>query len=48
MGIGYTLVVPLADVPASMAAVPEAAVVGWIEVRREGDPAVVIHPARTA
>jgi phosphoribosylformylglycinamidine cyclo-ligase len=46
MGIGYTLIVPPADAPAAMAAVAGAKVVGWIEKRGEGDPAVVIHPAR--
>ena len=46
MGIGYTLVVPLADAEKATAAVPGARVVGWIEERREGEPAVTIHPAR--
>jgi phosphoribosylformylglycinamidine cyclo-ligase len=47
MGIGYTLIVPLADAQKAMAAVDGARVIGWIEQRREGDEAVVIHPART-
>ena len=46
MGVGYTLVVPLADAGRAVAAVPGAAVVGWVEERRAGDPAVVVHPAR--
>jgi phosphoribosylformylglycinamidine cyclo-ligase len=46
MGVGYTLVVPLADAPAALAAVPEAKIVGWIEARAPEEPAVVIHPAR--
>jgi phosphoribosylformylglycinamidine cyclo-ligase len=46
MGIGYTLVVPLADVAKATAAWPEAKVIGWVEKRREGDPPIVIQPAR--
>jgi phosphoribosylformylglycinamidine cyclo-ligase len=46
MGIGYTLIVPLEDAAAAVAAVPGAFVAGWIETRHDGDPAVVIHPAR--
>jgi phosphoribosylformylglycinamidine cyclo-ligase len=46
MGIGYTLVVPVSDAPQAIAAVPGATVVGWIEARAEGEPRVVIHPAR--
>jgi phosphoribosylformylglycinamidine cyclo-ligase len=46
MGIGYTLIVPLADAAKAVAAAPGARVVGWVE-RREGDePQVLIHPAR--
>jgi len=47
MGIGYTLVVPLEDVGAALAAVPHARVVGWIEACA-GEPHVVVHPAREA
>ena len=47
MGIGFTLVVPLADAAAAKAAWPAAKIVGWIEERRAGEPAVVVHPART-
>jgi len=48
MGIGYTLVVSTADALKAIAAVPEAKVVGWIEARRDDEPRVVVHPARTA
>jgi phosphoribosylformylglycinamidine cyclo-ligase len=48
MGIGYTLIVPLAGVPAALEVAPNAAVVGWVETRRAGDPAVIVHPARSA
>jgi len=48
MGIGYTLIVPLADAARAVSAVSGARVVGWIEQRAEGDPAVVVHPARDA
>lgn len=46
MGIGYTLVVPLEDAQAAVSAAPGAKVVGWVEARSEGEPRVVIHPAR--
>jgi len=46
MGVGYTLVVPLADAPAALAAVPGAMVVGWIENRVGDEAQVVVHPAR--
>jgi phosphoribosylformylglycinamidine cyclo-ligase len=46
MGIGYTLIVPLAEAAQAVAAVAGAAVVGWIEARAEGEPAVVVHAAR--
>jgi len=46
MGIGYTCVVSLGDAQKAMLAAPGAKVVGWIEARNEGDPQVVIHPAR--
>jgi phosphoribosylformylglycinamidine cyclo-ligase len=47
MGIGYTLIVPLAQAEKAVRAVPGARVVGWIEKRGSEDPAVVIHPARS-
>lgn len=46
MGIGYTLIVPLTEAPAALAAAPGAKVVGWVETRAAGEPSVVIHPAR--
>jgi len=46
MGIGYTLIVSLAEAPRALGAVPGAFVAGWIEARGKDDPAVVIHPAR--
>lgn len=46
MGIGYTLVVPLADAPKAVQAAPGAKVIGWIETRTQGEPQVVVHPAR--
>lgn len=46
MGIGYTLVVPLADAQKAVDAVPGARIVGWIEARRADEPHVVVHPAR--
>jgi phosphoribosylformylglycinamidine cyclo-ligase len=48
MGIGFTLVMTTADAVKALRAVPEAKVVGWIEKRQPGEPAVVIHPSRTA
>jgi phosphoribosylformylglycinamidine cyclo-ligase len=46
MGIGYTLVVPLADASKAIQAADGAKVVGWIEARNAGEPQVVVHPAR--
>jgi phosphoribosylformylglycinamidine cyclo-ligase len=46
MGIGYTLVVPFTQAAAAVGAVEGAAVVGWIEARSEGEPHVIVHPAR--
>jgi phosphoribosylformylglycinamidine cyclo-ligase len=46
MGIGYTLVVPLADAPKAIQAADGAKVVGWIEARNAGEPQIVVHPAR--
>ena len=46
MGIGYTLVVPVAQAQAAVDTVPGARVVGWIEARAAGEPQVVVHPAR--
>ncbi|HEV7179777.1 MAG TPA: AIR synthase-related protein, partial [Candidatus Baltobacteraceae bacterium] len=46
MGVGYTLVVPLADAPKAVAAAPGAKVVGWIEARNGDEAQVLIHEAR--
>ncbi len=46
MGIGYTLIVSIEDAAKAIAAAPGAKVVGWIEARLEGEPHVVVHPAR--
>lgn len=46
MGIGYTLVVPLAQALQATAAVPHAKVIGWIEVRDGDESQVLVHPAR--
>lgn len=46
MGIGYTLVVPIEDAAAAVAAVPGASIVGWIEPRVGEEPAVVVYPTR--
>ena len=46
MGVGYTLVVPLADAAKAVAAAPGAFVAGWIEARRGDEPSVVVHEAR--
>jgi phosphoribosylformylglycinamidine cyclo-ligase len=48
MGIGYTLVVPLADAAKAVSAVPGAKVVGWIEARSGSEAQAVVHPARAA
>jgi len=46
MGVGYTLILPVADAERALAAAPGAKLIGWIEERREGEPAVIVHPAR--
>ncbi len=47
MGIGYTLIVPIAHAEKAVSAAPGARVVGWIERRAADDPPVVVHPARS-
>ena len=47
MGIGYTLVVPLADAQKAVAAASGAKVVGWIEARTGDEPQVLVHEARS-
>jgi len=46
MGIGFTLVVANTDAGAALEAWPGAKVIGWVEARRDGEAAVVVHPAR--
>ncbi len=46
MGIGFTLVVPLADGGKAVGAWPGAKIVGWVETRQAGEPAVIVHPPR--
>jgi phosphoribosylformylglycinamidine cyclo-ligase len=46
MGIGYTLVVPLAEAARAADVVKGATIVGWIEARTGDQPQVVIHPSR--
>ncbi len=47
MGVGYTLIVPITDVDKALAAAPGARVVGFVQPRGDGDPRVVVRPART-
>jgi phosphoribosylformylglycinamidine cyclo-ligase len=46
MGVGYTLVVPMADAQNALEAAPGARLVGRIEARIGDEPCVVIHEAR--
>ena len=46
MGVGYTLIVPFTEVDKALAAAPGARVVGFVQPRRDGDPRVVVRPAR--
>jgi phosphoribosylformylglycinamidine cyclo-ligase len=46
MGIGFTLILGTGDAVKALRAAPEAKVVGWIEARADGEPAVIVHPAR--
>ncbi len=47
MGIGYTLVVPHADANKAVDAAPGASIIGRIESRRDDEPQVVVHSARS-
>ncbi|MDB5069792.1 MAG: hypothetical protein JWM87_903 [Candidatus Eremiobacteraeota bacterium] len=47
MGVGYTLIVPIADVDKALKAAPGARVVGFVQPRRDGEPRVVVRPARS-
>lgn len=46
MGIGFTLIVPVADAANACAAVSGAKVIGWTEARHGDEKQVVVHPAR--
>jgi phosphoribosylaminoimidazole (AIR) synthetase len=46
MGLGFTVIVGFDDVERALAAVPGAKMAGWIEQRKDGEPAVIIHPPR--
>jgi phosphoribosylformylglycinamidine cyclo-ligase len=47
MGVGYTLIVPITDVDKALRAAPDARVVGFVQPRRDGEPRVIVRPART-
>ena len=47
MGVGYTLIVPFMDVAKALAAVPSAAVVGFVSPRQPDGRAVTVHAARS-
>jgi len=46
MGVGYTLIVPIADVDAALRAAVGARVVGFVQPRRDDEPRVIVRPAR--
>jgi phosphoribosylformylglycinamidine cyclo-ligase len=46
MGVGYTLIVPVTDVEKALRAAPGARVVGFVQPRRDGEPQVIVRPAR--
>ncbi|HEY5257640.1 MAG TPA: phosphoribosylformylglycinamidine cyclo-ligase [Candidatus Baltobacteraceae bacterium] len=47
MGVGFTLIVPLADAAKAAAAVRGASIVGWVEARGGDEPQAVVHPSRS-
>ena len=47
MGVGYTLIVPIAGVDAALRAAPGARVVGFVQPRSDGEPRLIVRPART-
>ena len=47
MGVGFTLILPIGDVDKALRAAAGARVVGFVQPRRDGEPRVVVHPART-
>ena len=46
MGIGYTLIVAITEVDKALAAAPGARVVGFVQPRGDGEPRVIVRPAR--
>ncbi len=46
MGVGYTLIVSIADVAATLAAASGSRVVGFVQPRRDGEPRVIVRPPR--
>ena len=47
MGIGYTLIVSIMEVDKALTAAPGARVVGFVQPRPDGEPRVIVRPART-
>ncbi len=47
MGVGYTLIVSIMDVDKALSAAPGARVVGFVQPRRDGEPRIIVRPART-
>ncbi len=47
MGVGFTLIVPLGDIEATLAAAPGARVVGFVQPRRGDEPQVIVRPPRS-
>jgi phosphoribosylformylglycinamidine cyclo-ligase len=48
MGVGFTAIVPGEHAARAKGAVPGSAIIGWVEARRDGEPAVIVHPPREA
>jgi phosphoribosylformylglycinamidine cyclo-ligase len=46
MGIGYTLIVAITEVDKALAAAPGTRVVGFVQPRGDGEPRVIVRPAR--
>jgi phosphoribosylformylglycinamidine cyclo-ligase len=47
MGVGYTLIMSIADVDRALGAAPGASVVGFVQPRADGDPRVIVRPRRS-
>lgn len=47
MGVGYTLIVPVAGVDKALAAAPGARVVGFVQPRRGDEPQVIVRQPRS-